>query len=378
MVKEQPVARYVDWCDRSRYRIIVAWVLLLAGGVLLARNLELRTSFAELLPNDDPGVVALNKTQERMGDMSLLLVGIRSPDHQANLRYAQTLTDQLNHLPKGVCELAAYHVRDLRDFFERNKWLYLGEQDLEDIRDTMRREISRRKNPLFVDLGDEEGTADLRKRIASRDKLGGRFRDGYFSRAGDQTVWIAALPPGGLFVENAGEALLQGDGAPHPRNPPESFHPAMRAHIGGPVTTAIENRRAVERDILWVTIICVGSGGAVHRHLLPPAARRAAGHGLGDGRRRAGLRRGRAGLRLPQFVDRVPGLDHRRQRHQLRHHADGPLRGGASGSTRPPARRSSRSRRRRLARHAGGERRGLGLATPRWWSPASAASTSSA
>jgi hypothetical protein len=248
----------VDWCDRNRYRIIVAWVLLLTGGVLLARNLGLRTSFAELLPDDDPGVVTLNKTQQRMGDMSLLLVGVRSPDHQANLRYAQTLTDQLNHLPKGVCELAAYHVRDLRDFFERNKWLYLSEPDLEDIRDTMRREISRRKNPLFVDLGDEEGTADLKKRIASRDKLGGRFRDGYFSRAGDQTVWIAALPPGGLFVENAGEALYKETARLIRETPPESFHPAMRAHIGGPVTTAIENRRAVERDILWVTIVCVG------------------------------------------------------------------------------------------------------------------------
>jgi predicted RND superfamily exporter protein len=252
------VARYVDGCDRNRYRIIAAWALLLAGGVLLARHLDLRTSFAELLPNDDPGVVALNQTQKRMGDMSLLLVGIRSPDHQANLRYAQTLTDQLNHLPKEVCEMAAYHVRDLRDFFERNKWLYLSEPDLEDIHDTIRREISRRKNPLFVDLSDDDGTEALKKRIASRDKLGGRFRDGYFSRAGDQTVWIAALPPGGLFVENAGEALFKATARLIRENPPERFHPQMRAHIGGPVTTAIENRRAVERDILWVTIVCVG------------------------------------------------------------------------------------------------------------------------
>jgi predicted RND superfamily exporter protein len=226
--------------------------------VALARRLELRTSFAELLPNDDPGVVALAKTQKRMGDMSLLLVGIRSPDREANLRYAEALTQQMNQLPKTVCELAAFHVRDLRDFFSRNKWLYLSETELGDIHDTVRSEIARRKNPLLVDLGDGDIKDALKQQIATRDPLAERLVDGTFSRQGDQSVWIAALPPGGLFVENAGEALYHAVARLIADNPPDRFHAEMRVHIGGPVTTAIENRRAVERDILWVTMLCVG------------------------------------------------------------------------------------------------------------------------
>ncbi len=81
-------------------RLVVAITLtLVLGGGLLARRLDLRTAFSELLPNDDPGVVALHKTQKRMGDLTLLLVGIRSPDVAANERYAEALTRKLRSLP---------------------------------------------------------------------------------------------------------------------------------------------------------------------------------------------------------------------------------------------------------------------------------------
>jgi predicted RND superfamily exporter protein len=258
MLKFFRIPTYVDWCDRRRWTIIVTWTLLLVGGVLLARKLELRTAFSELLPNDDPGVVALAKTQKRMGDMSLLLVGIRSPDRAATIRYAEHLSQKLGQLPKTVCELTAYHIRDLRDFFKKNGWLYLSEAELQEIHDTLRTEISKRKNPLLVDLGDDDAKESLKKKVVTRDKLGGRFEDGLFALKGDDTVWVAALPPGGLFVENAGEALLHAAEKIIQDSPPEQFHPQMRAYIGGPVATALDNRRAVERDILLVTLTCVG------------------------------------------------------------------------------------------------------------------------
>jgi predicted RND superfamily exporter protein len=66
---------------------------LLAG--LASSRLGFRTSFAELLPDDDPGVVTLRATQKRMGDLTLLLVGVRSPDVKANERYAEALTSHL-------------------------------------------------------------------------------------------------------------------------------------------------------------------------------------------------------------------------------------------------------------------------------------------
>jgi predicted RND superfamily exporter protein len=227
-------------------------------GVVLASRLELRTAFSELLPSNDPGVVALTRTQKRLGDMSLLLVGIHSPDPAANERYAAELTRRIRDLPDHVAALATYHIRDVRDFFTRNKWLYVPENDLEEIRDRMRKEVSRRKNPLFVDLGgDDEPIDQMQKRISGSHNLDTRFPDGLFATPDKTYLWVAALPPGGLFVEHAGESLWTAVNRLVAEDPPARYHPEMRVQPGGPVATAIASRRAIERDILSVTITCL-------------------------------------------------------------------------------------------------------------------------
>jgi predicted RND superfamily exporter protein len=251
------VNAYHRWVARRPVLVLLAALLVGAGGAAIASRLRLKTAFSELLPSDDPGVVALAKTQARMGDLSLLLVGVRSPDYQANLRYAEELTRRLRAMPSSVVQLATYNVRDLKAFFEANKWLFVSEDDLESIRDRLRSEISRRKNPLFVSLGDEESLDDMQKRLQHHDSLDERFPGGVFTSNGGEYVWVAALPPGGLFSENAGEGLFKAANALIAEMPPAGFHPAMRAEVSGPIATAIASRQAVERDILWVTVTCL-------------------------------------------------------------------------------------------------------------------------
>jgi uncharacterized protein len=253
------LARYCRFLSRRAGTVLVLAAVLFAGAAALATRLELRTSFSELLPSDDPGVVALNKLHKRMGDMTLLLVGIRSPDKQANLRYADLVTEKLRALPRSVVEFAAYNVRDLRSFFEDNKWLYAREDDLTEIRDRLRKEIGKRKNPLWVDLGgdDEESPQQMKDRMASKDWVSQKFPDGVFSNEDGTYVWVAALPPGGIFGERAGEAIFNAAHQIVKDNDPLGFNPHMIAYVGGPVATAIATRAAVERDIVWVTVTCL-------------------------------------------------------------------------------------------------------------------------
>ena len=232
-------------------------VLLGVLGVLASSRLDLRTSFSELLPDDDPGVVTLKATQRRTGDLSLLLVGIRSPDRQANQRYAEAMTAHLRSLPKEICEIATYHVRDIHDFIERNRWLYVPEQDLEEIRDRLRREVALRKNPLFVDLGTDEGEdQDLQQRLKSRATFANRFPEGVFQNRGGDTVWVVALPPGGLMVEDAGGSLLAAARRYIKLHPPSEFHPEMDAEPAGPLIASIRNRAALQKDLLLVGLLC--------------------------------------------------------------------------------------------------------------------------
>ena len=257
--QESTSARYCRFVSRHAGTILVGALLIFAGAAALASRLELKTALSELLPSDDPGVVALEATQKRMGDMSLLLIGVRSPDRAANLRYAEAMTDKLLQLPKNVIALATYHVRDLKSFFEKNKWLYVAEPDLESIRDRLRTEIGKRKNPLLVDLSDDdaESVDAMRARLTKEDQFGGRFPDGVFSNKDGTYVWIAALPPGGIFGERGGEGIFAAATRLVKESNPHSFHPQMTAYVGGPVATAVASREAIERDILWVTVTCL-------------------------------------------------------------------------------------------------------------------------
>jgi len=251
--------RFQTFVARRALLILVLVAAAAGGAAFFAAHLGLRTAISELLPSDDPGVVALHKTEQRMGNLSLLLVGIHSPDPAANERYAARLTERIKALPPNLAALVAYNVRDVRDFLERNKWLYLPADDLESIRDRLRSEISRRKNPLFVDLGgdDEESLDSMQQRIGKKSTIENRFPDGLFATKDKTYMWVAVLPPGGIFVEGGGEALYRAVGRLVAADPPERTHPAMRVNVGGPVATGIATRKSVEDDIKLVTITCL-------------------------------------------------------------------------------------------------------------------------
>ncbi|HVR64437.1 MAG TPA: MMPL family transporter, partial [Polyangia bacterium] len=235
-------------------RVLAAAAILALAATALASRLSLRTAFTELLPSRDPAVLALRRTETRVGNLNLMTVAIRSPDRAANLRYAAALTEALRRLPRSEVDLAAYHLRDLQAFFHDNRWLYAGVDDLESARDRLRREIGKRKNPLFVSVGDDaRDDQALRKRL-DRSPVTDRFPDGYFVR--DDVAWVIVLPASDIFGEHAGEALVDAVDAFTAAHPPPSFHPAMRVQCLGPVITAIENRRAIEQDIIGVTIFC--------------------------------------------------------------------------------------------------------------------------
>ena len=242
--------------ERNPRLILAVGAVIGLVAVVLASRLQLRTSFAELLPSGDPAVQALKRAEGRVGDLNLLTVGIRSPDRAANLAYAKALTESLRTLPSSRIGLVAYNIRDLQQFFSDHRWLYVSAPDLEEIRDRLRQEILRRKNPMVVPLDDDDAGAPdaaVRSRLEHH-PLAQRFPDGYFVH-GD-VAWVLVLPTGGLFDEHAGEALVHAVDSFVAAHPPAVFHPAMRVQSLGPVVVGLENRRAIEQDILGVTIFC--------------------------------------------------------------------------------------------------------------------------
>src|SRR4029077_16014825 len=93
--------RHREVAERNPRLILAVGAVIGLVAVVLASRLQLRTSFAELLPSGDPAVQALRRAEGRVGDLTLLTVGIRSPDRAANLAYAKALTESLRTLPSS-------------------------------------------------------------------------------------------------------------------------------------------------------------------------------------------------------------------------------------------------------------------------------------
>ena len=248
------------WLDLvwKRHRLVLAVAALVTLAFAgLATRLELRTNVAELLPSKDPAVEELQYMSSRIGGTSILQIAIESPDRDANLRLAAALTPKLRALPADTIESAIYDVRAERQFFLARKWLYASLGDLEALRDALRAEIRNKKNPLYVDLLDEESPKDIVDRMQKRADAFDPFPTGFFEGDHGRIVVIVCRPPGGLFAERAGEKLAKAAERIIRDTKPETFHPKMQVGLTGDVMSQLEERHALEGDLVMATAVCV-------------------------------------------------------------------------------------------------------------------------
>jgi predicted RND superfamily exporter protein len=248
------------WLDLiwRRHRLVLAVaVLVTCACALLATRLELRTNVAELLPSKDPAVEQLQYMSSRIGGTSILQIAIESPDRDANLRLAGALTEKLRALPHDVIESAVYDVRGERQFFLSRKWLYAPLSELEALRDALRSEIRKKKNPLYVDVLNEDSPKDIVERMRRRADSFDPFPTGYFEGDHGRIVVVVCRPPGGLFAERAGEKLANAAERLIREEHPERYHPKMQVGLTGDVMSQLEERSALEHDLVWATAVCV-------------------------------------------------------------------------------------------------------------------------
>lgn len=147
--------------------MVLALVLVVALlGALGMSRLLLRTSLRELVPSGDVTGEAIDEAQRRVGEYATLVVAIRPGGAPGGEAWAEELARRLSALDPRLCERAVFRVDGLREFFRENRWLYADEQLLSDVRDRLRFELQRRKNPLPIRL-DEPPELDVPKARAA-------------------------------------------------------------------------------------------------------------------------------------------------------------------------------------------------------------------
>ena len=236
--------------------MLVALVLVVVSGVLASR-LQLRTNFAELLPSADPAVEELHRLAEHVGGTAVMQVAIQSPDREANLKFAGALAERVRALGPTIVTDATYDVRAEQAFFHDRRFLYAPLDDLVALRNALRGEIDRKKNPLVVDLLDEDSVDDVVARMKKRTSGLHLFPTGYFEADDGHLVVVVCHPPGGLFAERAGEKLANGTRRIIAQLAPKSFDARMQVGLTGDVMSQIEERAALESDLASATALCV-------------------------------------------------------------------------------------------------------------------------
>src|SRR6478609_2508088 len=137
MVKfiERMLTRLVRVQVARPYLILALALLSIVPAAALVRRLEIKTGFSELLPDDTPSVVEMRRVSGRLSSMSLLAVTAESKDTALLKRFVDEMVPKLRSLPANLVASVEDGPREAEKFFEQNKHLYAGLDELKDLHD---------------------------------------------------------------------------------------------------------------------------------------------------------------------------------------------------------------------------------------------------
>jgi uncharacterized protein len=251
------------------------------------------TDLLELLPRDSPGFQAYEHQLGRVGGGATLIVVVDSPDRQANERYIDDLTTRLHGemaaedaaAKTGAPKLISYvesGTKEVRTFFENNKWLYADLEDLKNADETLDHQIAIQSGEVEDLLDDDSPKPAPKSPSASsvspapspppspekKPALGmDQFRDRWKAKArehDDFPTGYFATPEGtmlGLRIisrttgtgDVAGDALLALVTRMTEELGPSRYHPEMKVGFAGDIANAVAEKESIVSEVAWAT-----------------------------------------------------------------------------------------------------------------------------
>lgn len=304
------IRRFVAWLVKlgGKHPLLVLGFALacMAACWSYASKLELRSDFLELLPRDSPGFKAFEHQLGRVGGGATLIVIAESPERSANERFIDALADSLDKemadrkecvvkcvddACKRGCgpELVSYIERgtkDVRKFFQDNKWLYADLEDLEEADRVLDRQIAIRSG-LVEDLEASDtpapapaptpeantppgaapphapaekaapaeekttekksalGLDDFRTRWEARANKHDSFPTGYFASPDGKMHGLRIISTTTGTGDAGGDTLLDRIKARVAELDPAKFHPNMQVGYAGDIPNAVAEKESL-------------------------------------------------------------------------------------------------------------------------------------
>jgi uncharacterized protein len=287
-VKLKRESRFLDLLSRTTaaaidhpFRFLGAALLAAIGSIYLAAQLEIRSSFEELLPSDVPSVAHIKELVRRVGGDGTVLVNIEVTGGTEGLAPAKALAPELaqGYLDLGPKTIRAveWNVRPVESWYADHWPLFVSVADLEKARTVIKDEVKkakRTKNPL-LNLGgaldteppapESESPAKKSEWLDPAHKLPrelveerfARYEDGFFVHPDHKSLVLVVRPAGtALGVDEARRLLdtMRTVGEKH-RAFLDAHH--LRIGFGGSFPLFIAEYETILRDVASTALLCI-------------------------------------------------------------------------------------------------------------------------
>jgi predicted RND superfamily exporter protein len=240
------------------------------------------TDLRELLPRDSPGLKAFEHQLGRVGGGATLIVVAESPDRRQNERFVDDLSARLEALAaesatrdgRSLISYVESGTKDVHVFFDDNKWLYAGEEDLESAYDTLDLQIAVRGG-LVPDLSDAEddgsppdgasarGAGKDKKPAFGLDSYADRwerkarerddFPTGYFETTDGTMAGLRIVSFTTGMGDAGGDRLLERVARLVEDMRPASYQPQMKTGLAGDIANAAAEKDSIVSEAAWAS-----------------------------------------------------------------------------------------------------------------------------
>ena len=240
---------------RAPLAVVLVAAALSALGLMSALQLKIDTNIANLLPDDNPSVQALDRLRQTVGSETPVDVGIESPSFAASKAFAEAFIPRALELRRrGEPLFTRVSFRRDTTFLAYNALYFASDDELDQLEtflEDQAEEARLEANPFYFDLDDDLGLDDDEdSEVADLGETLGSLQVSEYALSPDSTVLAVRLFPGGAQT-NIGyirSTYRQLDSLVVAMEPAR-FHPEMRVTTAGRLLRQLYEVDAITDDV---------------------------------------------------------------------------------------------------------------------------------
>ncbi len=241
--------RLVHYIHHHYVGVILISVFLSVVGGYFTAQLKVKSDLANLLPEDHLSVRELNRIRARVGGIGPLMVIITGDDVGKSVDFMLALADSLEH---------NRHIGSVvrgkdREFWSRNRFLYMEREDLETVHSRIADYIEEQKlrqSPLYFALDEKENEldfSDLEEKYS--DQSASELEKAYYLTKEKNGVVLSLYPVGVITDLQFNQRLFQSLERTIRAIDPKSFHPSIEYTYKGSLKNSSYEYQLVIEDL---------------------------------------------------------------------------------------------------------------------------------